>query len=96
MSTDQTLPLPAPAPGDEQPTEQPTKEPTKEPVEPTPGGPHVPSLVTGLAALLVAVLVGLGVLADVRVDAGAVAAVALVALGGLLVVGGLVAGVRGR
>jgi hypothetical protein len=86
MSTDQTLPQPAPAPG----------HPVEEHVEPPAGGPHVPSLVTGLAALLVAVLVGLAVLADVRLDASAVAAVALVVLGALLVVGGLAAGARGR
>ncbi|PWJ52708.1 hypothetical protein SAMN06264364_11880 [Quadrisphaera granulorum] len=76
-------------------TDQPIEQPM-EPMEPAPGGPHVPSLVTGVAALLVVVLVGVSILTDIHVDTGAVAAVALIVLGGLLVVGGATAGLRGR
>lgn len=90
MSTDETAPATAPtaAEGVAAPPAPPALGPVR--------SPHAPSLVLGLAVLLVAVLVVLGALTDVRVDTGAVVAVSLVALGALLVLGGALSGLRRR
>jgi hypothetical protein len=63
---------------------------------PTRTGPHTPAVVHGLVLVAVAVLVGLAVLTGVTVDLGLVVPLLVVALGVLLVAGGVTAGLRRR
>jgi hypothetical protein len=59
-----------------------------------PPGPHLGTLVWGLVLLGAAVAVGLAEVADVRVDPSLALPGAMLALGGLLVVGAVVTGIR--
>ena len=65
-------------------------------VRPAPRGPRAPVVAYGLALVAVAVLVLLGVVADVAVDLSLVVPLLLLALGALLVVSALVTGLRRR
>jgi hypothetical protein len=61
-----------------------------------PRGPYVPSIISGVLMVAAAVLIGLGQLTDIQVDYGLLLPVGMVATGVLLVVGALVAVLRGR
>ncbi|MFP5345770.1 MAG: hypothetical protein ACLGIA_01890 [Actinomycetes bacterium] len=64
------------------------------PTEPAASGPYLPSLISGLVVLTVTVLVALAKLTTVEVDLGLVLPLGMVATGGLLVLGAVLAAVR--
>ncbi|HEX5534801.1 MAG TPA: hypothetical protein VFX33_13755 [Actinomycetales bacterium] len=71
-------------------------EQTVQPATGRPTGPYVPSIISGVLMVAAAVLIGLAQLTDFEVDYGLLLPVGMVATGVLLVVGALVAVLRGR
>lgn len=59
-----------------------------------PSTPYLPTILSGLVVLTVAVLVALAQLTDITIDLGLVLPVGMVATGALLVLGAVLAAVR--